>query len=195
MAQAALDKGAHIVNDISGLRFDPEMAKVVADSGAAVVLMHIQGTPRDMQQDPKYDDVIGEISDYLAESIELAEKAGVGRDRIVVDPGFGFGKNLEHNLELIRRLGEFRALGCPILLGVSRKRSLGALLDDAPADQRLEGTAAAVALAIAAGADIVRVHDVKEIAKVARVADAVVRVQHAPPAGTEHRWAHEREER
>ncbi len=192
VARAALDKGAHIVNDISGLRFDPDMAKVVADSGAAVVLMHIQGTPRDMQQNPKYDDVIGEISDYLAESIALAEEAGVARDRIIVDPGFGFGKNLEHNLELIRRLGEFRVLGCPILLGVSRKRTLGALLDDVPADQRLEGTAAGVALAIAAGVDIVRMHDVKEMAKVARVADAVVRVEHAPPVGSEHKWSHQR---
>jgi dihydropteroate synthase len=192
VAREALAKGAHLVNDISGLRFDAAMAETAAEFGAAVITMHIQGTPRNMQERPRYDDVIGEISDYLAEGIALAEAAGVGRDRIVVDPGFGFGKTVEHNLELMRRLGEFRGLGCPVMIGPSRKRTIGALLNDAPPDQRLEGTAAMVALGIASGADIVRVHDVKEMVKVARVADAVVRVQHAPPPGSEHKWAHQR---
>jgi len=194
VARQALAKGAHLVNDISGLHFDPDLARVAARAGAGLVVMHIQGTPRNMQDKPRYDDVIGEISDYLAEGIALAEGAGVGRDCIIVDPGFGFGKTVEHNLELLRRLGEFRALGCPVMIGTSRKRTLGALLGDAPPDQRLEGTAATVALAIAAGADIVRLHDVKEMAKVARVADALVRVHHLPPPGSEHKWAHQREE-
>lgn len=192
VATVALTKGASIVNDISGLRFDTNMANAVAEAGAAVIAMHIRGTPRDMQKDPKYDDVIGEISEYLEESVALAEVAGLTRDQIVVDPGFGFGKTLEHNLELLRRLREFRSLGCAVMIGTSRKSSIGKLLGDAPADQRVMGTAATVALAIAAGADIVRVHDVKEMAQVARVADAVVRVQHEPPVGSEHKWAHQR---
>lgn len=193
VAREALAKGAHLVNDISGLRFDEGMAETAAAVGAAVIIMHIQGAPRDMQEKPRYDDVIGEIGDYLAHGVALAEAAGLGRDRLVVDPGFGFGKTVEHNLELMRRLGEFRSLGCPVMIGPSRKRTIGALLDDAAPDQRLEGTAAMVALGIAAGADIVRVHDVVEMVKVARVADAVVRVEHVPPPGSEHKWAHQRE--
>jgi len=193
VAREELAKGAHLVNDISGLRFDEAMAGTAAEFGAAVIVMHIQGTPRDMQEKPKYDDVIGDISDYLAEGIALAEAAGVGRDQVIVDPGFGFGKTTEHNLELMRRLGEFRHLGCPVMIGPSRKRTLGELLGGAPPEQRLEGTAAMVALAIAGGADIVRVHDVKEMVRVARVADAVVRVRHAPSPGSEHKWAHQRE--
>lgn len=192
VAREALARGAHLVNDISGLRFDHAMAATVAEFGAGVIIMHIQGTPRSMQEKPKYDDVIGEISDYLAEGLALAEAAGVGRDQIVVDPGFGFGKTVEHNLELMRRLGEFRHLGCPVMIGPSRKRTLGELLGGAPPEARVEGTAAMVALAIAAGADLIRVHDVKEMARVARVADAVVRVHHAPPPGSEHKWAHQK---
>jgi len=192
VAKEALARGASIVNDISGLRFDPELGRAAADSGAAVIIMHIQGTPRNMQENPKYDDIIGEISDYLAEGLRLAANAGVAPDRMVVDPGFGFGKTVEHNLELVRRLGEFRSLGVPVMLGPSRKRTLGVLLDDAPPNERREGTAAMVALAIAAGVDIVRVHDVREMARVARVADAVVRVKHEPPVGSEHKWAHQR---
>jgi dihydropteroate synthase len=151
-----------------------------------VIVMHIKGTPRDMQQDPKYNDVIGEISEYLAGSIALAEAAGIGRDEIVVDPGFGFGKTVEHNLEILRRLREFRSLGCPVLIGTSRKNTIGKILD-LPPDQRLEGTAATVALSIAAGAAIVRVHDVKEMARVAKIADAVVRVKYEAPE-SEHHW-------
>ncbi len=192
VAREALAKGAQIVNDISGLRFDEAMAKTAAEFGAAVIVMHIQGTPRDMQEKPKYDDLIGEISDYLAEGIAIAEAADLGRDQVVVDPGFGFGKTTEHNLELMRRLGEFRNLGCPVMIGPSRKRTIGELLGGAPPEQRLEGTAAMVVLAIAGGADVVRVHDVKEMVRVARVADAVVRVKHAPPPGSEHKWAHQR---
>jgi dihydropteroate synthase len=193
VAEQALSRGASIINDISGLQADERMARVAADAGAAVVVMHIRGTPRDMQKDPRYADVIGEISDYLEEGIARAQAAGLTRDQIVVDPGFGFGKTLEHNLELLRRLRELRCLGCPVMIGTSRKSTIGKLLGDLPPEERLEGTAATVALAIAAGADIVRVHDVKQMARVARVADAVVRVKHEPPAGSEHKWAHQRD--
>jgi len=192
VAKRALASGASIANDISGLHADEEMAGVVAGAGAAVVVMHIRGAPRDMQQDPRYADVIGEISDYLEEGIARAEAAGLTRDQIVVDPGIGFGKKLEHNLEILRRLREFRCLGCPVMVGTSRKSMIGMILD-LPVEQRLEGTAATVALAIQAGADIVRVHDVKKMARVARVADAIVRVKHEVPE-SEHTWA-DRQER
>jgi dihydropteroate synthase len=213
VARAGLAAGASIVNDISGLHHDlgagfvkpadlsrgspfdsaqgkrtprPTMAEVIAEAGAAVVIMHIQGTPRDMQKDPKYADVIGEISDYLEEGIASAVAAGLTQEQIAVDPGIGFGKTLEHNLEILRRLREFRALGCAVMVGASRKSMIGKILD-LPADQRVEGTAATVALAIAAGADIVRVHDVKEMVRVARVADAIVRVKHEAPE-SEYHW-------
>jgi dihydropteroate synthase len=174
VAREALAAGATMVNDISGMRFDPGMAEVVAKSGAGVVLMHILGTPRDMQVDPHYDDVMMEIGVLLQEHIDDAVEAGVERERIVVDPGIGFGKTREHNLEIIRRLGELRSLGMPILLGVSRKSFIGATLD-LPPEERLEGTAAAVAIGIANGADIVRVHDVGPMIRVARMTDAIVR--------------------
>lgn len=194
VAREGLAAGGAMVNDISGLHADESMAQVAAEAGAAVVVMHIRGTPRDMQKDPRYADVIGEISDYLEEGIERAEAAGLARDQIVVDPGFGFGKQVEHNLDLLRHLREFRCLGCAVMIGTSRKSTIGKLLGDLPPNQRLEGTAATVALAIAAGADIVRVHDVREMARVVRVADAVVRVKHEPPPGSEHKWAHQRDQ-
>ena len=183
---AALQAGAHLVNDISGLYHDSNMARIVAEAGAAVCIMHIQGSPRDMQKEPKYADVIGEISDYLEEGIATAADAGLGREQLILDPGIGFGKTLEHNREILRRLREFRSLGCPLLVGTSRKSMIGAILD-LPADQRVEGTAATVALAIAGGADIVRVHDVKEMSRVAKVADAIVRVKHELQE-SEHAW-------
>ncbi len=187
VAAAALEKGAHIVNDISGLHADEQMANVAAKAEAAVIIMHIQGTPRDMQKDPKYADVIGEISDYLEEGTAAAAAAGLSRDRIILDPGIGFGKKLEHNLEILRRLRELRSLGCPLLVGTSRKSMIGAILD-LPVEERLEGTAATVALAVAGGADIVRVHDVKEMSRVAKVADAICRVTHELQE-SEHAWA------
>jgi dihydropteroate synthase len=134
--------------------------------------MHMKGMPKDMQLDPRYDDVVGEVMDFLRERAEAAVEAGVKRENIVVDPGIGFGKTLQHNLELLRRLEEFKSLGSPILLGTSRKSFIGMILD-LPVEERLEGTAASVALGIAAGADIVRVHDVREMVRVARVADAI----------------------
>jgi dihydropteroate synthase len=175
VARKALAAGASIVNDISGLRFSPDMARVVADHGAAVVLMHIKGTPRDMQMNPVYGDVVGEIMDYLEESAAIALKAGVGRERILVDPGIGFGKTVQHNLEIIDRLDEFRTLGFPTVLGTSRKRFIGTVLNIPEPRDRVEGTAATVALAIQRGAHIVRVHDVGYMMKVARMTDAIVR--------------------
>jgi len=175
VAQKALQAGASIVNDISGLRFSPDMARIVADHGAAVIIMHIKGTPRDMQVNPVYRDVIGEIMDYLGEGAGIALKAGIDRARIMIDPGIGFGKTLEHNLTILERLNEFGALGFPIVLGTSRKRFIGTVLDIAEPKDRIEGTAATVALGIQRGARIVRVHDVGYMTKVARMTDAVVR--------------------
>lgn len=174
VAEAAVEAGASMINDISGLRFDPEMAGVAARHGLPVVIMHIKGNPKTMQSSIHYEDLIGEIEAYLAEGIDIALDAGVAREHILVDPGIGFGKTMENSLEIIRALGRFRSLGCPILLGTSRKSFIGTILD-LPVGQRLEGTAASVAIGIANGADIVRVHDVKEMSRVARVADAIVR--------------------
>lgn len=129
VAERALQAGASIVNDISGLRFSPDMAKVVADSGAAVIIMHIKGTPRDMQQNPVYSDVVAEVLSYLDEGIRIAEQAGVDREQVLIDPGIGFGKTLEHNLTILNRLDEFRTLGRPIVLGTSRKKFIGTVLN------------------------------------------------------------------
>jgi len=180
VAAAALDAGATLVNDISGLRFDPEMARVVADAGVPVVVMHIRGTPRTMQQHPVYDDLLTEVCAYLRESTAIAEDAGIPHDQVVLDPGFGFGKTVEHNLELLRRLLELRSTGQPVLLGVSRKSSIGHILHDLPPAERVEGTGAAVAIGIMHGADIVRIHDVRAMCRVAQMTDAVVRGW-APP--------------
>jgi dihydropteroate synthase len=177
VAKKALEAGASIVNDISGLRFSPAMARVVADHGAAVVIMHIKGTPRDMQLNPVYGDVIGEIMDHLEESVAIALKAGIVRNRIMIDPGIGFGKTLEHNLTILERLDELRALGFPIVLGTSRKRFIGTVLGIAEPRDRIEGSAATVALGIERGACIVRVHDVGYMTKVARMTDAIVRAK------------------
>lgn len=172
VAREAIKAGASIINDISGLRFDPEIASVSAEYDVPVVIMHIKGTPRDMQINPVYQDLIGEIRHFLEEGISIAQKAGVDDDMIIIDPGIGFGKTFEHNLEIINRLDEFRSLGMPILLGPSRKSFIGKILDLPPGD-RLEGTAAAVAIGIMKGANIVRVHDVSSIVRVARVVDAI----------------------
>jgi dihydropteroate synthase len=174
VAKKAIEAGAGIVNDISGLRFSHDMASVVADSGAAVIIMHIKGTPRDMQQDPVYDDVVGEVLSYLAEGIEIAMKAGVGREKILIDPGIGFGKTLEHNLVIMNRLEEFRALGRPILLGPSRKKFIGMILGVPAPEQRVDGTAANVAIGIEHGARVLRVHDVARMAQVAKMTDAII---------------------
>jgi dihydropteroate synthase len=177
VASAALNAGASIINDISGLKFDSDMAGVAAESGAYVIVMHIKGTPRDMQKDPVYSDLIEEVLDYLKESVRMAEAAGVERSRIIIDPGIGFGKTVDHNLQILKNLSDFRGLGLPILVGASRKTFIGKILDGAGTSERLEGTAAAVAIAVMNGADIVRVHDVKEMAKVVKVADAIKRAK------------------
>jgi dihydropteroate synthase len=168
VARAALEAGAVIVNDIWGLRRDPEMAAVVASTGAAVVVMHNQA-------EPEYGDVVEEVCAGLRGSLVLAEAAGVERERIIVDPGLGFGKTPGQNLEVMRRLGELRGLDRPVLVGPSRKSTIGALLGGAPPERRLEGTLALCVLAAANGADLVRVHDVAEVVRALRVADAVLR--------------------
>lgn len=172
VAAAALDAGAVLVNDVSALTADPDMRATVARGPAAVVLMHRLGTAATMQLAPRYDDVAAEIAAYLERAVAAAVEAGVAQDRILLDPGIGFGKTLDHNLELLRRLGEFHRLGRPLLVGTSRKSFLDKLLH-LPPDEREEGTAATVALAIAAGAHVLRVHDVRAQLRVARVCDAV----------------------
>lgn len=172
VAEEAIRVGASIINDISGLMFDPEMAGLSAKYDIPLIIMHIKGTPRDMQVNPVYEDIIGEIIDFLEERISIAIKVGVREDRIIIDPGIGFGKTFEHNIEIISRLGEFSSLGRPILFGPSRKSFIGNILNLPPAE-RLEGTAAAVAIGIMKGANIVRVHDVLTMVKVAKVADAI----------------------
>ncbi len=175
VAEAAIDAGASIVNDISGLRFDKRMSKLVAGQAVPVVIMHIKGTPKNMQKNPKYKALIPEIIDYLAGSIQIARDAGISDDMIVVDPGIGFGKSFEDNLEIIDRLNEFTGLEKPILLGPSRKAFIGKVLGGLPAPERIEGTAAAVTAGILNGANIMRVHDVKEMSRAAKVADAIKR--------------------
>jgi len=175
VAQRALDAGASIVNDISGLRFDPEMTKVVSEYKVPVVVMHIRGKPKDMQINPVYEALIPEIMDYLRGSIRFALDAGIQDDMIVIDPGIGFGKTFEQNLTIIHNLQEFTSLEKPVLIGASRKAFIGKILGDESPGQRVEGTAAAVAISILKCANIVRVHDVKEMVKVAKVADAIKR--------------------
>ncbi len=174
VAAAALEAGAQIINDTSALRTDPDMAAVAARADAALVLMHMQGTPRTMQADPAYGEVVADVKAWLAERLERATAAGIPPDRLIVDPGFGFGKTLLHNLELLRRLGELHGLGRPLLVGTSRKSMLGAILK-ARAGERLSATLATVACAVMAGCHIVRVHDVRPALEVVKVCEAVRR--------------------
>jgi dihydropteroate synthase len=170
VAQKALNAGAQIVNDISGMTFDPRMIDVVREFDACVALMHMKGIPRTMQEEPKYDNVVEEVARFLEQRTEAAKKRGIRR--IIVDPGIGFGKTTQHNLELFKNLQRISQLGYPVLVGPSRKSFIGTVLN-APVEGRLEGTAAAVTASILRGANIVRVHDVKEMKKVALVADAL----------------------
>lgn len=172
VARAALDAGADIVNDISALRFDPAMVALVAQEKVPVILMHMQGTPRTMQASPQYADVVREVRDFLAAQLYDAMDAGIAPEAIVLDPGIGFGKTLDHNLQLLRGLPVLAALGQPLLVGVSRKTFIGKILNLEP-DQRLEGSLAAAVAAALAGANLLRVHDVGETRRALRVADAL----------------------
>jgi dihydropteroate synthase len=178
VAREALRLGAVLVNDVSGLGHDPALANAVAEAGAALALMHIQGSPETMQMDPRYDDVVAEIIDFLSGRIDRAVAAGVARERIWVDPGIGFGKTSGHNLFLLRHLFQLRVLGAPVLVGTSRKRFIGVLSGGRPPDQRLPGSLASIAaVAVLHGADVVRVHDVAEAKDALAVADAITRAR------------------
>ncbi|MBI2931868.1 MAG: dihydropteroate synthase [Planctomycetes bacterium] len=168
VAEVAFEAGAKILNDVTALA-DPRMGPLAARAGVAVILMHMKGTPRTMQDDPRYDDVVREIKAFLRAAIKRAGKAGIPRERLLVDPGIGFGKTAEHNLEILQRLDEFVSLGPPIAIGTSRKRFIGHVLDR-PVDRRLWGTAATVATAVLRGARLVRVHDVEAMVDVVRMA-------------------------
>lgn len=173
VARAALDAGASIVNDVTALRGAPEMADLCAERDAGLVLMHMQGDPRTMQEAPRYGDVVDEVKAFLAERLQVAVDAGVSEERVWLDPGVGFGKTLDHNLELLRRLGELRELGRPLVVGASRKGFIGKV-DGSDVGDRLGGTIASSVLAAADGADVLRVHDVAEMAQALRMASAIL---------------------
>jgi dihydropteroate synthase len=154
--------GAGLINDVSAMTWDPQMAQIAADSGQPICLMHAKGDPETMQADPQYDDVLLDVFDYLADRIAVAEAAGIPRDRIVVDPGIGFGKTQDHNLAILRRLSLFHAFGCPILLGASRKRFIGTITGAQAAADRMAGSLAVTLAGVAQGVQIHRVHDTKE---------------------------------
>ena len=179
VAMKALQAGAHLVNDITALYGDPKMGEVVVEANASTILMHMQGTPDTMQKSPSYQNVVPEVYDWLKEAVDHAVDKGVREDLIIVDPGIGFGKTFDHNLQLLRNLEVFRQLKRPLLVGTSRKAFIGQILN-LPADQRDEGTAATVAWSISKGVDIVRVHDVVTVKRVAKVTDTICRRRQAP---------------
>jgi len=174
VAREAIRAGAAIVNDVTALGGDPEMVDVIAEAGVPVILMHMRGTPKNMQKEPRYDDLMDDVTRHFTKALHLARRRGVGADKLIVDPGIGFGKTLAHNLELLDRLGEFRSLGTPIMVGTSRKSFIG-MTTGAPVERRLAGSAASVALAVARGAHIIRVHDVAEMVQAVGIADAITR--------------------
>ncbi len=176
IAQQAVQAGADLVNDISGGTFDAAMLTTVAELEVPIILMHIRGTPETMQQLTDYEDLVGDIIAVLRERIAAAEKAGIARSRLLIDPGIGFGKTAEQNLELLRQLDQFQSLGVPILVGTSRKSFIGKILKQDDPKQRVWGTASTCCAAIAQGADLLRVHDLPEMCEVSRVADAIWRV-------------------
>lgn len=175
VAAAAIAAGADIINDVSAGRFDLEMFPLAAKHQVPIILMHMQGEPRIMQSNPQYADVVAEVHQFLATGTEMAVACGLRQDLIAIDPGIGFGKTLEHNLELLRQLSRLRSLNCPILVGVSRKSFIGKICDQPIAKERVWGTAAACVAAIAGGADILRIHDAKELRDVCKVSDAIYR--------------------
>ena len=174
VAEEALQVGAKIINDITGLQKKPEMAEVIARSGAGVILMHMQGTPLTMQKNPSYENVLNEICGFLAVSIKIAETAEIFPDQIAIDPGIGFGKTQKHNLEILKNLEILLELKKPILLGVSRKSFIGNILN-LPAEERLEGSLAATVMGVVKGASIIRTHDVKATRNAVRVAEAIIK--------------------
>jgi len=171
IARKAVEIGAQIVNDVSGLR-DPEMMRTVSELDVPVIIMHMLGDPQTMQLNISYEDVVGDILMFLAGQIREAEESGIDRDKIIIDPGIGFGKEVYHNLDILRRLREFRCLGRPLLVGASRKTFIGKVLD-LPKEERLEGSLASAAVSVINGADIIRVHDVKETVRVCKLIDAI----------------------
>ena len=175
IASASVAAGADIINDISGATFDSQMLPTVAELGVPIVLMHMRGTPKTMQTMTDYQDLIGEIYQFLQGRVEAAIASGIDKSSIILDPGIGFAKTYDQNLEILRRLSEFRSLGCPILIGVSRKSFIGRIVNQSDPQGRIWGTAGACAGAIASGADILRVHDVQEMRDVCLVADAIFR--------------------
>lgn len=189
VARAALDAGADMVNDVSGFRFDPAMAGLVAERRVPAVVMHLRGDFSSMHREPRYEDLMGEVVAELAEALARGERAGVARERMIVDPGIGFAKDARHSLEALRRLPELRALDRPVLVGPSRKSFIGKVLD-LPLGERLMGTAAGVAASVLGGAHMVRVHDVREMTQVVRLCDAVLGSGEAP-RGPEGRDASE----
>ena len=166
---AAVQAGARVINDVSALTYDDRSAEVAATLNVPVVLMHHKGAPEVMQEDPRYEDVLVEVYLWLEERIAAAVEAGIARDRILIDPGFGFGKNVGHNLELMNGLALFHSLGCPLVLGASRKRTIGAISNEASVDQRLPGSIAFALKAVEQGAQIIRVHDVPETVQALRI--------------------------
>jgi dihydropteroate synthase len=173
VAKEAIRAGAALINDISGLHFDPGLAGVAAEEKVPMILMHIRGTPETMQTEIRYDSLLSDIIQSLNESVQKAERAGVDPDQIIIDPGIGFGKTLDHNLLILKHLSEFRVLGKPLLMGTSRKSFIGKLLDTEDVSERLEGTLASIAIGVLNGAHIVRCHDVREAKKAIAVADAI----------------------
>lgn len=171
-AEKALESGASIINDISALRFDPRMVGVVESSGCSVVLMHMTGTPRNMQDSPQYEDVVGEVLEFLRERVSFSLAAGIPRKRILIDPGIGFGKTLEHNIALLRNIGRFHETGCPVLVGASRKGMIGKLTG-APVEERDWGTAAITSWCVTQGVEVQRVHAVKAMRQVCDVTTAL----------------------
>ena len=178
VAEEALKAGASIVNDVSGLRHDPAMAVVVAKSGAYVIVMHMKGTPQNMQANPVYYNLMKELAEYFKGSVEIASKAGVKKEKIIIDPGIGFGKTVEHNIEILNRLGELKKLDMPICVGTSRKSFIGKILNSSKAEDRLAGTIATCVIAVMNGANILRVHDVKEVKEAALITDSILNKKH-----------------
>jgi dihydropteroate synthase len=176
VARKALDEGADIINDISALQFDPGMMDLVKETDVPVIIMHMQGTPRDMQVNPVYEDIVAEIKEFFAERLQWAEKNGVEQSRFIIDPGIGFGKTVAHNLIILKRLAEFNELGCPVLIGHSRKAFIGKLLDN-EVDDRDVASAVISAICATNGAAILRVHDVAKTVQAVRLAEAISQVE------------------